>query len=216
MGCCRVKLYEENVDSPFLNIAVNVQKQEALDLFNYLTDNGILSRDSRSSIVYNLCLEGDGGGGQKLEPSCPIAQDGTEIKDEPTDVADHRLNDAGPDSETDQNYITNDDNDGYDEPDSPLLPQEEDPHQAVPRYLALDSKGNVIKKFRPILPAFTPATEKPHTCDNCDYASDKAVNIELHKLVIAPPTELRTHSTLKLHQRNGFNHTEGERLQKPQ
>ena len=42
--------------------------QEALDLFNYLTDNGILSRDSRSSIVYNLCLEGERGGEQKLEP----------------------------------------------------------------------------------------------------------------------------------------------------
>ena len=78
--------------------------------------------------------------------SCPIAQDEPEIKDEPTDVAselpDHHCNDAASDVSIDQNYITtNDDDDGYDEPDSPLPPQKEDSDQALPRHLALDSEA---------------------------------------------------------------------------
>ena len=48
-------------------------------------------------------------------------------------------------------------------------------------HFTVSIQGNVLKTFRPILPASATVTEKPHKCDSCEYTSDKAVDVELHK-----------------------------------
>ena len=48
-------------------------------------------------------------------------------------------------------------------------------------HFTVSIQGNVLKTFRPILPVPAPVAEKPHKCDSCEYMSEKAVDVELHK-----------------------------------